>query len=122
MTTVDILSPAYVGEDRITIELNKATQNPRVRDALVIDIDYTATMPEGTTPPIEIVYKSAVDPDAYGRVVYRSRLPTSFSFSPLSAGNYLIRLRELGHNRWQGRLEIDVSGDEFSQVSVSERT
>ncbi len=121
MPTIDTLSPSNVGEDRVVLTLNAAIATPRSLQSVIIDIDYSAAAPEGITPPIEILFKSALDPESFGRSIFLTRLPEAFSFSPGSSGNYLILLRELGHNRWQGRLEIEVIGDEFSRVDTVER-
>jgi hypothetical protein len=40
------------------------------------------------------------------------------SFRPRGAGRYLVLLREQSHNRWQGRLEVEVTGEQFDDVEV----
>ena len=52
----------------------------------------------------------------YFEKVFRKTRPNSFAFSVPSAGQYLVLLRECFHNRWQGRLLIQVEGEEFTQI------
>jgi hypothetical protein len=49
------------------------------------------------------------------RRLFEHALPSSVLLTPRSGGRHFILIRELHHNRWQGRLFIDVAGDDVQQ-------
>ncbi len=122
---IDILSPLYIGEDRISLELDPTSQPAFVFRPITVNIDYGRTYPQGVGLPLEMIVQPAFGEGGKGggfrRKVFCRVAPRSYTFSAAGAGQYLLCLREMGHNRWQGRLVIDVQGDEFSKVDTLER-
>lgn len=116
------ISPTYVGEDRIIVTLNSSSLSPLARQPVTLDIDYDNADPEGIILPIEIIVQPAFgsggEGGGYIRKIFRRSAPTSFSFTPIGAGKYLIIVREIAHNFWQGRIVITVSGDDFFDVQT----
>lgn len=110
--TIDQISPPYVGEDRLTLKLANPNQKPLARQPIQVDVDFSATNPEGVVLPMELVLQGPNPPDHKRRVFTRD-VPTSFVLVPEVKGPHFILFHELGHNRWQGRLQIEVDGEEL---------
>jgi hypothetical protein len=111
---IDELSPAYVGEERIILKLNEVSI-AQVFNTLQIDVDYADCEPEGVILPLDFIVQGPSE-DSYKERVFRRTAPKSISFQPISSGMHMIILREQAHNRWIGRLFIDVAGDPFEKV------
>lgn len=113
--TLDELCPSYVGEDRITLALSEDTLNPRAFSAVDVTIDYDdADADGGVVLPLEVTV-TAPSPSGFVKHTYRSNRPTLYTFKPREGGKHLVRVREIGHNRWFGALVIDVAGDKLRQ-------
>lgn len=106
---IDELSPADIGEERIILSVAASTP-PRVGFVVQVDVNYEDCLPEGASLPLDFIVQG---PGILGHAekVYRERLPPQVSFIPEQAGPHLILLREQTHNRWHGKLRIDVVGD-----------
>ncbi len=111
---LDELSPATIGEDKITLTLDPLTP-AKVFGVVQVDIDYTAALPSGVALPLDFIVQGP-GPDSYKERVFRRFLPQQLSFVPIEAGDHLILLREQAHNRWIGRLIVTVAGDPFQQI------
>ncbi len=124
--TQDLVSPAFVGDDRITIKVDENSflaGNLVVQQPITVRFNYDATDPEGVELPIVLeIQPEFGDGDAYRRILFQRFVPPSFTFKVTGAGKYLILIRERFHNQWQGRLSIEVTGDPFSDVQISART
>jgi len=124
-TTIDKISPFDLGEDKFDLELNSSSQT-LAGLPVWIDIGYTQVPQSGLVFPLELIVQPAFGDGGveggYIREKYTRTAPSSYMFIPPSAGRYLIVLKELFHNRWQGRLVVTVSGDEFSRVDTLART
>lgn len=124
--TQDLVSPAFVGDDRIVLEVDQNSflaGNLAVERPITVQFDYSAADPEGVELPMILeIQPEFGDGDAYRRIVFTRFVPPSFTFKVLGAGKYLILLKERFHNLWQGRLSIEVTGDPFSDIQVSTRT
>lgn len=107
---IDELSPAYVGEDRIKLSVDPNTDPPTVGKVVAIYIDYDACDPEGASLPFDFIVQGPTY-TSYIERTYRRRRPVRLAFIPSEVGSHLILLREQRHNRWFGRLVIDVKGD-----------
>ena len=107
---VEELSPAYVGEDRITLQLDASTQSPRANSSVVVLIDYSPAAPAGVVLPLELLIQAPSAGNVV-RKVFRRIAPITITFTPREGGLHGVLLRELGHNRWQGRLRVQVAGD-----------
>ena len=117
----DMISPAYVGEDRLGVEVDSLTR-PYALQPLTVNFDYSQADPVGVRLPIEVVVQPpTTDGSGYLRRVFRRVVPPSFTFVPIAAGPHLILIREVGHNRWLGRLVVSVVGDRMSEVSSAAR-
>ncbi len=112
---IDQLSPAYIGEDKITLELDPSTSSPRVFQSVQVNVDYSPADPSGVVLPLELIVQGPTKA-SFIEKVFRKFAPENISFKPIAAGEHLILLREVAHNRWVGRLRIQVSGDSFEQV------
>jgi hypothetical protein len=112
---IDTLSPSYVGEDKIVLTLDASTSNPRAFTPVQIDVDYSACAPAGVELPLELIIQGPT-PASYREKTYRKFVPKSISFQPIASGEYLVLLREVAHNRWIGKLRIQVTGDPFEKV------
>jgi hypothetical protein len=118
MTTVDEISPSTIGEDKITLTVDDDSATETFKP-LIVNIDYSATEPEGVMVPLEMIVQPGFGTGTgFKREIFRNRPPRSFTFVPTEAGVYLLRLKELYHNRWQGRLLVTVAGEEFSQLET----
>jgi len=124
--TQDRVSPAFVGEDRITVTID---EDSFLAGSLVTErtitarFDYSGAEPEGVALPIIVELQPGFgDGDAYRRLAFKRFTPETFAFKVTGAGKYFILVKERFHNQWQGRLEIEVEGDPFSDVQISQRT
>jgi hypothetical protein len=109
LANLDELSPRYLGEDRIGLEL-AAEQNPIAGRSVSIVVDYTALAPYGAELPLEMIVQASA-PESYQRRVFSRLRPTALIFIPREGGTHSVVLRELGHNRWWGKLRIGVAGE-----------
>jgi len=106
---IDELSPATIGEDLFTLSLSPLNPNPRAGQGVQIDVDYAKCAPSGVVLPLEILIQA---PSASGfvRRIYRRAAPASIVFVPREGGLHGVLLREVGHNRWLGKLRVIVAG------------
>lgn len=107
-TSQDELCPPYFGEDRLDLSL--VTQGAvRAFARLVIAVSYARALPNGTVLPLEMIVQGPSQQSYVRRVFTRAR-PATLLFAPREGGSHLVLLREFAHNKWWGRLVIDVSG------------
>lgn len=113
MAIIDEISPPYVGEDKLILSLNDPATALLSHVPFQVNIDYSAALPGGVKLPLELVFQG---PDAgqLQRRVFERTLPESLLLVPRARGQHFILLRELFHNRWQGRLLVDVQGDDLN--------
>lgn len=107
---VSELAPSYIQEQRITLRLSTATPKPRAFQLVVVEVDYSAALPEGVVLPLLFAVTGPTHSNRTESVLRRVA-PLSLTFRPIEAGSHLIWLGELHHNRWWGGLVIDVIGD-----------
>jgi hypothetical protein len=123
---IDTISPVGIGKDAITLNINEESEPLQAAKVLQIDIDYSAVDSKGVCVPLELIIQPAFGgggtANGYMRKVYRRVAPSRFLYRPPMGGQYLIVLREIHHNRLQGRLLIDVAGDKYAEPIVRERT
>jgi hypothetical protein len=119
---IDAIAPPEIGEDRFSLSVNSLCLPLLALNQAIIDIDYSAAGSVGFELPIEfIVQPPSNDGSGYVRRVYRKHAPPSIAFMPITAGRHLILVKECCHNRWQGRLVIDVGGDEADKIEPLDR-
>lgn len=107
---VEEISPATMGEDKILLSLDPTILKPRALAPVLINVDYSACDPDGVVLPLELIVQ-APSPVNIQRRLFTRIAPTSLSFIPKEGGTHGVMLRELGHNRWTGKLRIEVAGD-----------
>jgi hypothetical protein len=115
MSLLDELSPRYIGEDRLTLALVPGAE-PRAFRSVEVTVDYSRAAPEGASLPLELTVKGPTSAGFVRRYFRRAR-PSALSFVPAEGGVHLVRLREVGHNRWVGLLEVQVSGSRLRETS-----
>lgn len=110
---LDDLAPAEAGAAAIKLQRASTTQarafSP-VDIAVSIEALATEAARVGLSTPLEL---TVTPPTASGfeRRVFRRAVPSVVTFTPREGGLHLVRLREVGHNRWWGAIEIDVAGE-----------
>lgn len=121
-SVIDRLSPTYVGEDRIVLTVSQGSLPLLSYKFVTINIDYSETEPEGIVLPlISIIQPAFGDGTGYVRKVYRQAAPSSITFqASVGAGDYLVVLKEWGHNKWFGSIVVTVAGDDYSEF-IQER-
>lgn len=114
---IDIISPLTVGSDQIVITVDPVSEPLLVGNAITLNFDYSAVAPGGVVLPlifkVQPLFGRGV---GYSEQVFRRHRLNSYSFTVPGAGRYLALLRECYHNHWQGRILLDVGGEEFSQI------
>lgn len=120
---IDLISPLFLGEDRMTIVLDPTTKPAQAHRPVTLNFDYANADEDGglVLPIVLTIQPPNVEGVGYIRRVFTRRRPTSFTFIAQEAGQHFILLKESGHNLWQGRLLIEVEGEKFSRVANSER-
>lgn len=114
---LDLISPPTIGQDMIAITVDPVSLPLLVSRVITLNFDYAATFPAGVVLPLILQVQPAFGRGAgYFEKVFRRTRPNSFAFAVAGAGEYLVVLRECGHNYWQGRLLLEVEGEEFSQI------
>lgn len=118
---IDIISPRTIGEDKIVITVDPVSEPLLAGNPITINFDYSATTPGGVVMPLELIVQPGFGRgEGYFTHIFRKSRPNSFAFVLPSAGIWLAVLRECAHNYWQGRIQLDVGGEEFTQI-LSER-
>lgn len=116
---IQLLSPEFLGAERITITPDPNTSFNSLQPITVL-FNYDLAEPEGIVLPLQLIVQPTIGPggdgSGYTEHLFDEIRPSSYTFRVPGAGQHLIVLREYYHNRWFGRLLIDVQGDEFSQV------
>lgn len=112
---IDQLSPATIGEDKIALSLDASTNPATALRAVQVNVDYSAAGEAGIALPLDLIVQGPTE-DGYIERTFRRFKPSTISFVPLAAGEHLVLLREQAHNRWVGRLRINVVGDPFQKV------
>ncbi len=112
---LELISPLTIGEDRIVITVDPASQPLQPQKAITLQFDFTDTLPEGLVLPLDLEVQPAFGEGiGYQRVRFDRYLPQSYAITVALAGQYLILLKETGHNFWQGRILLDVQGDAYN--------
>lgn len=115
MSLIDDLSPTFVGEEALELALSAETPNPAAFGAVTLDVDYSGAGEAGTALPLELIV-AAPTRAGYVHRYFRHQRPPSLTFFPVEGGEHLVLLREVGHNRYHGKLLVDVAGDEIQEA------
>lgn len=113
MSIVEVIEPNYVGEDRIRLTLDDTSTEPRAFDSVLVQIDYSATLPQGVVPPL-VMTVSAPTQGNFQERIFR-RVPKTLTFRPREGGEHLVTLRECWHNLWVGILRVQVLGESIQE-------
>lgn len=110
---IDSISPVFVGSDKFILEIDEGSKPVLSYRPVTINIDYSAVGTVGVGLPIIAVVQPAFgDGTGYSKTTFSLSKPSSFTFfTSVGAGDYLVLIKEFGHNQWQGRLIVTVGGD-----------
>lgn len=117
MRRVDALAPEYMGEDRISLQLAEETRNPLAFRAVDILVNYEATLPEFVVLPLEFIVRAPSEGN-FRRRYYTRFAPSLLTFVPQEGGTHLVLLRETAHNRWLGKLRVEVEGRRLAVSNI----
>ena len=112
MASVDEISPPYVGEDKLVLALADPQASILANVPFQVDVDYSAAEPNGLELPMVLILQAPDGSETVNRKFSRS-FPSSLLLKATMRGQHFILLRELYHNRWQGRLIVDVEGEDL---------
>ncbi len=111
MSFIDNFSPAYVGSDRFKVTLSSRTLSPTSGQAVIFLVDYSGADAEGgPVLPIRVLIQAPTVAGFYKRVYSRFR-PDEIIYFPISGGDHLVTIGELGHNQFFGSMPFFVAGD-----------
>jgi len=113
MEFIDEIAPRYYGEDRFRLTLSQPNQLLAAFVPVLVSVDYSRALPDGIMLPLEFAVTAPSDVNST-RKVYRRFAPTELAFTPREGGSYLVRIGELWHNMWWGRLVLEIPGDRLS--------
>ena len=118
--TLDELCPDDVG--RRALRLERATlDTPKAFESVDLDVSLDPVLGQvasvvGLQLPLELTV-TAPSRSGFVRHVFRRSVPAQVSFIPHEGGPHLVRLRELGHNRYWGSLVVDVVGEPLARTA-----
>lgn len=114
---LNTISPANIGSDMIDVSVDPSSEPLMVGKVITLNFGYTRTKPHGVVKPLKLQLQPAFgDGSGYFEVVFDLFTPQSYAFKVASAGQYLVIIRETGHNLWQGRILLDVIGDQYQEI------
>jgi hypothetical protein len=110
VATQDELCPGYVGERWIGLSLADPLAARIPYDPIDVKVD-TAKCDAvgGVQLPLELI---VTGPTTVSRTVLLYMVPSQVSFTPREGGRHVVVLREIAHNRWVGKLRVDVEATE----------
>lgn len=121
-SVIDTISPLYIGDQKISIEVDSSCKPLMAFKRIIINIDYSDALPEGVILPLELIVQPGFggggEANGYKRKVFRRTAPESYTFTVPSSGDYLVVVREIFHNQWRGSQIITVGGDPVSSRSA----
>lgn len=113
MALIDEISPTYIGDDRFVLSLSDPAAAILAFVPFQVDVNYDAAEPEGLVLPLELVFQ-APSGKIIQRTVFSRSAPSSLLLVPRSRGQHFVLLHEMFHNRWQGRLLVNVQGEDLN--------
>lgn len=112
-STIDELSPQTgdhaVQAKRLKLSLADPLATRRAFNAILIDVDYTDTDPDGATLPLVLQIVGPA-PSSFRRNIYRFTRPAQLAFTPEEGGRFVVKLYEQWGNKSWGTLRFDVEG------------
>ena len=118
---IDVISPAYVGEEKITLSLDPRSL-ARVGQPVTLRVDYAAADRSGGVgvPLVFTVQPEFGDGSEYIQQVFTSTRPSTVTIALSRPGSYLLTLRESARNHWIGRLRLSVEGESSVAENAAE--
>lgn len=104
------ISPRYIREKRLDLTLDQSVTAPSAFNPILVNVSYARTLPDGVMLPL-VLEVQGPSPQSYQRREYTTVRPDGIIFTPREGGVHLVVLREVAHNRFWGRLRIDVAGE-----------
>lgn len=124
LNNIDLISPTFIGEDTFTVAFGDPDAPKVANQPIEIVVDYDEAGQDGIVLPLELIVQPRTfggDGAGYQRKVYRRTAPETLWLIFPWAGQYLILLREMYHNEWQGRFMAEIEGDGFQLVTLNTR-
>lgn len=121
MSFIDDFSPLIVGSDRIEISLDPLTLNPTAGQAVIFRVDYSGAKADGGVVLPFVFTVQAPTIAGYYRKIFRRSAPSELIYFPISSGPHLVRLAEIGHNKFFGALPFQVAGDPIIAIRIGGR-
>ena len=123
---IDLVSPITLGAKLLKIEVDESSEPLLNYQPIKVNFNYDdADAVGGIILPLILTIQAAEflgEDGGYRRKFFKRSAPSSYIFTVPSAGEYLVTLREFAHNRYQGRLQITVGGDQVPVRSARERS
>ncbi len=111
MANIDEISPNYVGEDKITLSLHDPQSQLLANVPFQIDINYDGASGAGIMLPLELIVNDSGGKES--RKTFTRTKPSSLLLKLSTRGPHSILLKELYHNRWQGRIIVTLQGEDL---------
>jgi hypothetical protein len=111
VSALDELAPEYAEDARIKLTLADPLSPIRARQPLTVLVDVSGCEPQGVQLPMELLIVGPNGARTFEHHTDRRLVRPSITFTPRSSGRYAVTYREAAHNRWWGRLDVDVVGD-----------
>lgn len=111
MSSIDLICPSTIGDEAFALRVTSHREGQVVAtfETVVVAVDYGSGA-EGPVLPIEVIVTTLANRRAHQRTVYRRVRPAQVILRPDEAGPWRVVVRELGHNRWWGLLDLEVVG------------
>ena len=109
-TFLEEISPRYYGADILRLTLSSPQQVLRALQPVLVTVDYSAALPAGIVLPLEFTVTAPSEVNST-RTIFRRFAPTELAFTPREGGTHLIRIAEMWHNMYWGRLVLEIAGD-----------
>ena len=107
---LDEISPRYLREQRLTLTLDASSVRPVAFASVLINVSYSRATPGGVVMPLVLEIRGPSESSSVRRI-YSRAAPASIVWRPVEGGVHLITLREAAHNRWWGKLRVEVAGE-----------
>lgn len=121
MSFIDDFSSIVIGSDRLKISFDPRTLKPQANAAVIFSVDYSGADADGGVVLPLVFTVQAPTVAGYYRKIFRRSVPTELVYFPISSGPHLVRLAEVGHNRFFGAFPFQVAGDPIVAIRIGGR-
>lgn len=108
---LDDLAPMLVGSESLALTYTDASAERRAFYPVDLDVDYAGAGDDGVRLPLELLVQGPSSTSFY-RHIFSRFVPSQVSFAPKEGGQFLVLLREVGHNRLLGRIVVEIEGEQ----------